>query len=172
MGIRTAARHADKRRMAFFSTNVIITTRAVYLFLIIIKLVVVMSAVELWKAQQPLLPERPSVAFRKWRTVGNGENTASDPGPDHGTKSSSATLNRISASSPTPIHSPSPASFAGQMRQPDRRDEQDREIPAGTSAAARPAERGVLRARRNGGRTSKLLQGIHQTCDRPIQILV
>jgi hypothetical protein len=56
-----------------------LTTTVVWSFSTTIKLVVVMSAVELWKAQQPLLTERPSVDFSKWRSVGNGENRSVRP---------------------------------------------------------------------------------------------
>jgi hypothetical protein len=59
-----------------------------------------MSAVELWKAQQTLLSERPSADFSKWRSVGNGENAALDHDPKSSIKLFSVTLNRISASSP------------------------------------------------------------------------
>jgi hypothetical protein len=37
-----------------------------------------MSAVELWKAQQPLLSQWSGPNSSKWRIVGNGENVASD----------------------------------------------------------------------------------------------
>jgi len=39
-----------------------------------IKLVVVMSAVELWKAQQPLSYEWCTVPYREWQIVGIDEN--------------------------------------------------------------------------------------------------
>src|ERR1700732_733794 len=63
-----------------------------------------MSAVELWKAQQPLLSQWPGPNSSKWRIVGNGENVALDSRPEPRMKISSTVLNRISASSPAPIH--------------------------------------------------------------------
>src|SRR5580704_2315967 len=88
-----------------------------------------MSAVNLWKAQQLLLWQPPSVAFRKWRFVGNGESAASDHGPERRIKISSATLNRISASSPTPMHRSSRADFAEHNATEEPSRQQDREIP-------------------------------------------
>jgi len=110
----TASRGPEAKGL--FSTTLLslITTTTVLFFFTTIKLVVVMSAVKLWKAQQPLLSERPSVTFQKWQFVGNGEKTALDQGSAGGTKISSATLNRISASSPTSIHRSRHANFAGR----------------------------------------------------------
>jgi hypothetical protein len=116
--------------MAFFPQhNHYRHNKSSYEILPTIKLVVVMSAVELWKAQQPLLSQRPSVTFSKWRIVGNGENAALDRGPERRIKISSVTLNRISASSPTPMHSLSHANFAERSAAEELCRHQDREIP-------------------------------------------
>src|ERR1700675_2317087 len=75
-----------------------------------------MSAVELWKAQQPLLYEWSSVDCSKWRIVGNGKNTASHRRPKLRIKISSTVLNRISASSPRTIHRSSQRNFGEPIR--------------------------------------------------------
>src|SRR5487761_303133 len=75
-----------------------------YQFLITIKLVVVMSAVERWKAQQLLLSQRFGSACSKWRVVGNGENIPSCSCRAIPCRISSTALNRISTSSPVSIH--------------------------------------------------------------------
>jgi len=63
-----------------------------------------MSAVELWKAPQPLLFQGCSADSSKWRAVGIGENTLPHCHASLCIKISSITLNRISASSPMAIH--------------------------------------------------------------------
>jgi hypothetical protein len=63
-----------------------------------------MSAVELWKAQQPPSRQRPSTNHLKWRTVGIAENCWS---PAHCTseiKIPCTRLNRFSPFSPKAIH--------------------------------------------------------------------
>ncbi len=76
-----------------------------------IRLVVVMSAVELWKAQQLLLTQWSGIVCFKWRIVGNGENSSSHRLPKSNVNKPSTALNSISASSPTAIHRPSRADF-------------------------------------------------------------
>jgi hypothetical protein len=88
---------------ALFLTSTVITTREV-VNLKLISLVVVMSAVELWKAQQALLSQRTGVDLFKWRLVGIGENSAFGRQRTRKIKISSTTLNRISTFSPTTIH--------------------------------------------------------------------
>jgi len=90
----------------------------------------VMSAVELWKGRQVLLSERPNAAFSKWQIVGNGENAALHHGPEPRSKISSFTLNRISASSPNPMHRSWHASFAERNaeEQPSRHQAPEKEI--------------------------------------------
>lgn len=63
-----------------------------------------MSAVELWKALQPLLFQGRSADCSKWRTVGIGENAPPHCHASLSVKISSTTLNRISASSPMAIY--------------------------------------------------------------------
>lgn len=69
-----------------------------------IRLVVVMSAVELWKPLQPLLSQGDSAEGPGWRIVGIGENALPKPCAIYQTEISPTVLNRISISSPTPIH--------------------------------------------------------------------
>jgi len=63
-----------------------------------------MSAVELWKAKQPLSFQQSSASASKWRTVGIAENK--HPGAQllACARVSSTIVNKISAHSPTPIH--------------------------------------------------------------------
>ena len=64
-----------------------------------------MTAVNLWKASQPLSWQQRREIICKWRTVGNGDNSTLDHGTPPTTRIPSTMLNRIPASSPTTIHS-------------------------------------------------------------------
>ncbi|MGB2655731.1 MAG: hypothetical protein WAN62_18260, partial [Candidatus Acidiferrum sp.] len=70
-----------------------------------IKIVVVMNAVEPWKAQQPPPFQWRSVYDTKWRTVGIGENVRLCADVALLIQNSSTALNKISAQSPTLLHS-------------------------------------------------------------------
>jgi len=71
-----------------------------------------MSAVELWKAPQPLLFQGRSADSSKWRAVGNSKNTLPKPCALNQNKIFSTVLNRISIFSPTPIHNSSLGEFS------------------------------------------------------------
>jgi hypothetical protein len=154
----TASRGAQARRLFPTATQAHPHNKRRCSFFTAIKLVVVMSEVDLWKAQQPLLSQRPSAAFSKWQIVGNGENAAIDLGRARSIRISSATLNRISASSPTPMHRSSQADFRRRNAEqppwthPRRGDQGEQEVLL--ASRARSAE-GMWK------KTSQLLQGIH-----------
>jgi hypothetical protein len=142
----TAGRESQAQRLFPTATHTHPHNNGRCSFFTAIKLVVVMSEVDLWKAQQPLLSQRPSAAFSRWLIVGNGENAALDPARSRGSRISSATPNRISASSPTPMHRSSHANARRRNAEQPPSTHQDPE-DQGEGEIARSAERNVGKRR-------------------------